>query len=139
MIPKEQKSLTASSNQKWSRFRFKYFEPEPGSGSFAEILGHYHIRYIFSISSLAYRFMLIILELKCRICWPCLIIRKLFNLAWRNMPCVNIIHRIPDTRNPWPLLFWLSLITFMSKNNLSKYFWSSLTIFEANWGERVPH
>ena len=37
--PEKQRSLTGSSSQKLSRFRFKFFEPEPGSELFAEILG----------------------------------------------------------------------------------------------------
>ena len=36
--PKKQRSLKGSSSQKWSIFRFKFFEP--GSGSFAALLGH---------------------------------------------------------------------------------------------------
>ena len=33
--PESQRSLTGTSSQKWYRFRFKFFEPEPGSRSFA--------------------------------------------------------------------------------------------------------
>ena len=45
MIQKKQRSLTGSFSQKWARFMLKFFQPEPGSGSFAEILGqcqYYH-------------------------------------------------------------------------------------------------
>ena len=40
--PEKQRSLIGSSIQKCSRFRFKFFEPEPGLGSFAEILSQFH-------------------------------------------------------------------------------------------------
>ena len=41
MIPKNKDPLTGSFSQKLSFFRLKFFEPEPGSGSLVEILGHY--------------------------------------------------------------------------------------------------
>ena len=39
----KKRSLTGSSIKKLSQFRIKFFEPEPGSGLFAEILGQWRL------------------------------------------------------------------------------------------------